>query len=71
MAKKKATEYHHRVRILDPQGGADHIKSFGADLTAARNEFERARGIHAKRTIYLERINMDTGQVRVLDRSIK
>ncbi len=71
MAKKKTPEYHHRVRMLDPQGGSDNFRSFGADLTAARNEFERVRILPAKRTVYLERINLDTGQVRVLDRFIK
>lgn len=58
--------HHYRVRILDPQGESDHVTDYGADLSAARAEYNRACQIRRKRKIILEGVNLKTGRVQAI-----
>ncbi len=64
MPKSESETHHYCVRILDPQGGGDHVRDYKTDLTAARAEYNRACQIPRKRTIILEGVNLKTGRVQ-------
>ena len=66
MSKSESETHHYRVRILDPQGGGDYIRDYGADLTAARAEYNRACQIPRKRTTILEGVNLKTGRAQTI-----
>ena len=67
-AEPDEAKYHYRVRILDPAGHADKLTDFGDDLANAKRKFLEISRLPGKRTAYLDRVDLKTGKVKILDR---